>query len=227
MNWLTAALGSSVGKKLMMALTGLAFTGFLAGHLAGNLTIYGGKAAFNGYAEKLHALGPLLKVFELGLITFAAVHILTGLWLFLQNRKARPVRYTLDTSPGGRTLSSRTMPYTGLIILAFVVFHLANFTFADKTKTTIFDIVSAAFASPIYVGIYVAAMIVVGVARPARVLERLPDPRRQPPEAHAGDIGPQCRRRPDRRFRLRPAADFHFAAILAGTTPIERNPHAP
>ena len=163
MNWLTAALGSSVGKKLMMALTGLAFTGFLAGHLAGNLTIYGGKAAFNGYAEKLHALGPLLKVFELGLITLAVVHILTGLWLFLQNRKARPVRYTLDTSSGGRTLSSRTMPYTGLIILAFVVFHLTNFTFADKTKTTIFDIVSAAFASPIHVGIYVAAMIVVGV----------------------------------------------------------------
>ncbi|MBI5580912.1 MAG: succinate dehydrogenase cytochrome b subunit [Deltaproteobacteria bacterium] len=163
MNWLTAALGASVGKKLMMALTGLAFTGFLAGHLAGNLTIYGGKAAFNGYAEKLHSLGPLLKVFEVGLIGFAAVHILTGLWLFLQNRKARPVRYTLDTSPGGRTLSSRTMPYTGLIILAFVAFHLTNFTFADKTRTTIFEIVSAAFSSPIYIGIYVAAMIVVGL----------------------------------------------------------------
>ena len=114
MNWLTAALGSSVGKKLMMALTGLAFTGFLAGHLAGNLTIYSGRAAFNGYAEKLHSLGPLLKLVELGLIIFAAVHILTGLWLFLQNRKARPVRYTLDASAGGRTLSSRTMPYTGL-----------------------------------------------------------------------------------------------------------------
>jgi succinate dehydrogenase / fumarate reductase cytochrome b subunit len=55
------------------------------------------------------------------------------------------------------------MPYTGLIILAFVVFHLANFTFADKTKTTIFDIVSAAFSSPITVGIYVAAMIVAGL----------------------------------------------------------------
>jgi succinate dehydrogenase / fumarate reductase cytochrome b subunit len=55
------------------------------------------------------------------------------------------------------------MPYTGLIILAFVVFHLTNFTFADKTKTTIFDIVSTAFSNPIYVGIYVAAMIVVGL----------------------------------------------------------------
>ena len=155
------------------------------------------------------------------------MHILTGLWLFLQNRKARPVRYTLDTSAGGRTLSSRTMPYTGLIILAFVVFHLANFTFADKTKTTIFDIVSAAFASPIYVGIYVAAMIVVGLHVRHGFWSAFQTPRRQPPEVHAGDIGPQCRRRPDRRLRLRPAADFHFAAILAGNTPIERNPHAP
>jgi succinate dehydrogenase / fumarate reductase cytochrome b subunit len=163
MNWLTAAFGSSVGKKLLMALTGLAFIGFIGAHLAGNLTIYGGKEAFNGYAEKLHSLGPLLKVLELGLITFAAIHILTGLVLFFQNRSARPVRYAVDKSAGGRTLSSRTMPYTGLIILAFVVFHLTNFTFADKTGTTIFDIVSKAFSSPVYVALYVAAMIVVAL----------------------------------------------------------------
>jgi succinate dehydrogenase / fumarate reductase cytochrome b subunit len=163
MNWFSAALGSSVGKKLMMALTGLAFIGFLAAHLAGNLTIYGGKAAFNGYAEKLQSLGPLLQIFRAGLIAFALVHVLTGLYLFLLNRKARPVGYQMHATAGGRTLSSRTMPYTGIIILLFVIFHLFHFTFVDKTTTTVFDLVAAAFNQPGYVLLYAALMIVVGL----------------------------------------------------------------
>jgi succinate dehydrogenase / fumarate reductase cytochrome b subunit len=161
MNWFPAALGASVGKKLMMALTGLAFIGFLAAHMAGNLTIYGGKAAFNGYAEKLQSLGPLLNIFRAGMITSALVHVLTGLVLFLQNRKARSVSYTVYASAGGRTLSSRTMPYTGLLILAFVIFHLFQFTFVDKTSVTVFDIVVAAFSRPAYVLLYAAMMAVV------------------------------------------------------------------
>jgi len=163
MNWFSAALGSSVGKKLMMALTGMAFIGFLAAHLAGNLTIYGGKAAFNGYAEKLQSLGPVLNLFRAGLITFALVHVLTGLYLFLLNRNARPVGYRLHATAGGRTLSSRTMPYTGILILAFVVFHLFHLTFVDKTATTVFDIVAAAFNQPVYILVYAAFMIVVAL----------------------------------------------------------------
>jgi succinate dehydrogenase / fumarate reductase cytochrome b subunit len=163
MNWFSAALGSSIGKKLMMALTGLAFIGFLAAHLAGNLTIYAGKAAFNGYAEKLQALGPLLHLFRAGLITFALVHVLTGLYLFLLNRKARPVAYSMDATAGGRTLSSRTMPYTGILILAFVVFHLFHFTFVNKTSTPVFDIVAAAFNQPLYMLLYAVLMIVVAL----------------------------------------------------------------
>jgi len=163
MNWFSAALGSSVGKKLMMALTGLAFIGFLAAHLAGNLTIYGGKAAFNGYAEKLQSLGPVLHLFRTGLIAFALVHVLTGLYLFLLNRKARPVSYQMHATAGGQTLSSRTMPYTGIIILVFVIFHLFHFTFVDKTATTVFDLVAAAFNQPGYMLLYAALMIVVGL----------------------------------------------------------------
>ena len=60
MDWLLKTVGTSVGKKLLMALTGLAFCGFLAAHLAGNLTLYGGADAFNSYAEHLHSLGPLI-----------------------------------------------------------------------------------------------------------------------------------------------------------------------
>ena len=163
MNWIKRTLWSSIGKKLLMAVTGLAFIGFLMAHLAGNLTIYGGGEAFNAYAEKLHSLGPLLIVFELGLILFAGVHIVTGFTLFLQNRQARPTAYTRYESSGGRTLSSRTMPYTGLIILGFVIFHLINFSFVDKTDRTIFQIVSSAFASPLYVIIYISVMIIVAL----------------------------------------------------------------
>ena len=147
----------------MMAVTGLAFICFLMAHLAGNLTIYGGPAAFNAYAEKLHSLGPLLTVFELGLLLFAGIHIVTGITLFLQNRQARPTGYTRYESSGGRTLSSRTMPYTGLIILAFVIFHLINFSFIDKTDRTISQIVSSAFANPLYVIIYITVMIIVAL----------------------------------------------------------------
>ncbi len=163
MNWLFRTLKSSVGKKLLMSITGLCFCGFLAGHLGGNLTIYGGKEMFNSYAEHLHGLGFLLTIAEWGLLTFALIHVLTGLTLFYQNYKARPVRYRVNKSGGGRTLGSSTMPYTGIILLAFVIFHLANFHFVDKTDTTIYAIVSDAFGNPLYVLIYIAAMVVAAV----------------------------------------------------------------
>ena len=163
MKWLMDTLGSSVGKKLLMALTGLSFCGFLAAHLAGNLTLYAGADAFNSYAEHLHALGPVLTVMEWGLLTFALIHILTGVILFLANLQARPTRYAVNKRAGGRTLGSATMPYTGLFLLLFVILHLANFHFVDKTDTTIFQIVSTTFAQPIYMGFYILAMAVAGV----------------------------------------------------------------
>jgi len=163
MNWITGTLGSSIGKKLMMAITGFSFCGFLAAHLAGNLTIYGGKDAFNGYAEHLHSLGPLLTVAELVLLTFFLAHVITGLTLFLQNLKARPKRYAVNKSAGGRTIGSATMPYTGALLLAFIIFHLLNFHFVDKSNTTIFNIVSDAFSNTGYVLIYILAMVVAAV----------------------------------------------------------------
>jgi succinate dehydrogenase / fumarate reductase cytochrome b subunit len=163
MDWLVKTLGSSVGKKLMMAVTGLCFIGFLFAHLAGNLTIYGGGDAFNAYAEKLHSLGALLAAAEWGLLTLALIHVVTGLLLFYQNLRSRPQRYAMDRRAGGRTLGSATMPYTGVLILLFVIFHLINFSFVDKSQTTIFQIVAEAFSSPLYVGIYILAMAAVGL----------------------------------------------------------------
>ena len=163
MNWMARALSASVGKKLLMAVTGLGFCGFLLGHLTGNLFIYGGAQAFNAYAEHLHSLGPLVTAAEIGLLLFALVHVTTGLVLFVQNQRARPTAYAVKKSGGGRSVGSATMPYTGLILLAFVIFHLLNFHFVDKTGTTIHAIVVAAFAKPGYLVIYVLAMIVLAI----------------------------------------------------------------
>ncbi len=161
MTWLINTLGTSIGKKLLMAITGLCFCGFLALHLAGNLTIYNGGHTFNTYAEKLHSLGALLKIAELGLFLLALVHIAMGLLLFLENRRARPIAYVVKNNTGSQTFGATTMPYTGLLVLAFVIMHLINFTFVDKTGTSIFDIVQAKFSNPLYVFVYIFAMIVV------------------------------------------------------------------
>lgn len=166
MSWVTGTLSTSVGKKLLMAITGFMFLGFLAGHLIGNLTIYWGKDAFLSYAKHLHDLGPLLVFFEVGLVVFAVIHIGTAVFLFFENRAARPVGYRVDKSgSGGRTLSSRTMPYTGLLILVFIVIHLLNFShhIVDQTKQNIFQIVTEKFTQPQWLLLYIIAVIIVAL----------------------------------------------------------------
>jgi succinate dehydrogenase / fumarate reductase cytochrome b subunit len=163
MNWITNFFGSSIGKKLLMAFTGSCFISFLSVHLAGNLTLYGGKEMFDSYAEHLHSLGVLILLAEWGLLVLALVHVVTGTILFFQNLSARPDRYEMNKRAGGRTISSMTMPYTGFVILVFIFFHLFNFHFVDKTHATIYQIVADAFQRPLYIVCYVAVMIIVAL----------------------------------------------------------------
>lgn len=163
MRHVASILWSSIGKKLLMALTGLCFCVFLITHLFGNLMIYSGKESFNAYSERLQSLGPIIRFVEFGLLFFAVIHVVTGAVLFLKNLKTRPVRYVVNKRAGGRTIGSATMPYTGFLLLIFVIFHLLNFHFADKTQTTIYQIVSITFTTPEYIAIYIAAMIVTAI----------------------------------------------------------------
>ncbi|MGD1975314.1 MAG: succinate dehydrogenase cytochrome b subunit, partial [Desulfobacterales bacterium] len=163
MNWYLFILGSSVGKKILMAITGLCLIGFLAIHLLGNMMAFAGADAFNGYAAKLHSLQPYLSVFNIGLAALGLVHIAIGTILFFENRKARPARYKVYQNPGGRTIGSNTMPYTGLLILIFVTFHLLKFTFVDKSVTPIYQQMATTFANPLWVLVYVVAMVIVAV----------------------------------------------------------------
>ena len=164
MNWLVRTFSTSIGKKQLMAVTGTLFLLFLAAHLAGNLTIYAGAQTFNAYSERLHALGALLVLTEVGLVLCAVIHIVTALILFLKNWKARPVKYAVDKSGGGgRTLSSRTMPYTGPLILLFIIVHLSTVSrfFVDRTNRTIFEVLIELFSRPGYIVFYTAAMVIV------------------------------------------------------------------
>lgn len=163
MNWYLLMLGSSVGKKMLMALTGLCLIGFLAVHLLGNFMAFAGAAAFNEYAAKLHSLQPYFSVFNIMLAVLGLVHIVIGALLFFENLRARPARYHVYKNPGGRTIGSNTMLYTGALILIFVILHLFKFTFVDKSTVPIYQQMAAAFANPIWVVVYVVAMVIVAV----------------------------------------------------------------
>jgi succinate dehydrogenase / fumarate reductase cytochrome b subunit len=163
MKWFFRAFSTSVGKKYLMAASGLLFLLFLTTHLLGNLSIYGGPAAFVSYAEHLHALGKLLVAAEVGLVVALIIHVTTAVFLFFENRRARPVKYAVDKGGGGRTLNSLTMPYTGLLILAFIGVHLATFShhFVDQSTRNIFQIAQAVFSHDIYLIIYTIGVLVV------------------------------------------------------------------
>ncbi len=164
MIWLVKTLTSSIGKKQVMAVTGLSFCVFITVHLVGNLTIYAGKDSFLTYVERLHSFESLVIAAELGLIFFALFHIGMGLLLFLGNRKARPAPYAVKKSAGGQTLGSTTAPYTGALILIFVIIHLIKFRLVDKTMMNDFVILSNTFADfGFWTLFYIAGGIVVAI----------------------------------------------------------------
>ena len=146
MNWLVKSFMSSIGKKQIMAVTGLLFCLFITVHLIGNLTIYAGKESFLSYVEHLHNFEGLVTLAEFGLIFFAVLHIGMGLYLFIQNQMARPVSYAVDRSAGGRTIGSRTAPYSGALILVFLINHLIKFRFVDKLTINDFTILTNTFS---------------------------------------------------------------------------------
>ncbi|MGI9240641.1 MAG: succinate dehydrogenase cytochrome b subunit, partial [Verrucomicrobiales bacterium] len=122
-----AFYASSIGKKLIVAITGLALLGFLFGHMVGNLKIFLGPEKLNSYAAWLHSMPGLLWAARLGLLAAFGGHVVTTILLVMQNRAAREERYEHPATVQA-TGSSRTMMISGTIILTFVVFHILHFT---------------------------------------------------------------------------------------------------
>jgi len=172
------AVSSSVGKKLVMALSGLALVGFLVEHLLGNLLLYKSEGTeFNLYANYLESFGPLLTVAEVGLAAVFILHIFLAFSVKSSHLSARPTGYRVTRSKGGKSLSnlsSRNMIITGLVILGFLVLHIWQFRLGPKIAAgyvtdlkgeqvwDIFRLVHETFASPVNVGIYVATMLFLG-----------------------------------------------------------------
>jgi succinate dehydrogenase / fumarate reductase cytochrome b subunit len=132
--WLFAGLGTTVGSKYVVALTGLALTAFVLVHMAGNLLIFRGRDALNNYALFLKERGALLWLARGGLLTVFVLHIWLGIRLTLRNRAARPTRYAYEDTVQA-SIASRTMIWSGLVILAFVLFHLMHYTFGLVAAT--------------------------------------------------------------------------------------------
>jgi succinate dehydrogenase / fumarate reductase cytochrome b subunit len=119
---------SSIGKKWIVALTGLVLVAYVLGHLAGNLQIFlPSKAHINLYGAFLHSLGPLLWVIRAFLLACFIIHIWTTIQLAIENRTARPDRYEAAQYKKA-TWAGRSMIMSGLIVLCFVIFHILHFT---------------------------------------------------------------------------------------------------
>ena len=162
---------SSVGTKLLVGTTGLLLFAYLLLHLAGNLLVFAGQDTFNGYAHKLIS-NPLVVPAEIGLIAIFLLHIYKTVTMWMRNRAARPVPYEQKSWAGHtsrKSLSSATMIWTGLLTLVFVGVHLQQFKFGpwyeigDPPVRDLYRIEADVFTSPIWVGVYVFCMILIGL----------------------------------------------------------------
>jgi succinate dehydrogenase / fumarate reductase cytochrome b subunit len=127
MNLLGSLFHSSIGRKLLMAFSGLVLFGFVTGHLIGNLQVFFAPVLINTYAHKLESLGVILWLIRGFLLACLIIHVWLAIQLTLENRAARPQDYGV-AHVNRATLASRVMTRTGLIVLAFIPFHLAHYT---------------------------------------------------------------------------------------------------
>lgn len=169
--WLLALYRSTIGKKMIMAVTGLMMVGFVIVHMAGNLQLFQGAAKINGYSAFLKSTGELLWLARLGLLGAVLLHILMALQYTRIATRARPIAYERRT-PQVSTLASRSMRWGGVVLLLFIVFHILHFTtgtafplasqpdamYPAFSHTDVYGNVVSAFRVPWVVSVYVVAM---------------------------------------------------------------------
>lgn len=160
--------GSTVGQKVVMAVTGIILFGFTVGHMVGNLQVYLGPTALNGYAlflrEFLH--GGAIWVVRGGLLAATALHIWAATALTLTSRRARPVGYRLEHYRAA-DYASRTMRWSGPILALFVIYHLLHFTFGSVhpsfAERDVYHNVIAGFSVWPVSAFYIVAMLALGL----------------------------------------------------------------
>ena len=159
-------LTSSVGRKILMATTGLLLSFFMAFHLFGNLFLFVGEAAFNGYVEKLHKLGFLIRIAEFFLVLFVFSHAYSGILLWIKNRKAKKVvsSYSKENTPG----AAKYAAFTGSSVFIFLATHLSTFWYKfnfDLRGMSYYYVVTESqvgFGSPLVSIFYIIAIALLG-----------------------------------------------------------------
>ena len=169
------ALKSQVGRKILTGVTGIGLIIFIIFHLIGNLTLFGDAQAFNEYTYFLENLGWILYVLEAGLATAFLLHAYVGISIWWNRRKARPKGYEKYQSKGGpshQTWAAKSMIFTGVVLLVFLVIHIDTFKFGATDMITLpsgeeardlKELVIATFQQPLYAFGYTAVMILLGL----------------------------------------------------------------
>ncbi len=161
-------LTSTIGKKLLIGLAGLGLSLFVLVHMAGNLFLFVGQEAFNRYAHALTS-NPLIYVAEVGLGSIFLVHVVLALLLTLYNRASKGSRYARSAKRTSASFSSKTLHYQGIVIFAFLCFHLRTLKFGPEYEIThngilmrdIFQVVVDSFQNPLIVGAYVITVLML------------------------------------------------------------------
>jgi succinate dehydrogenase / fumarate reductase cytochrome b subunit len=168
-------LKSTVGRKIVMAVTGLMMLLFVMAHLLGNVSIFEGPDGINSYARRLHELGLLIWTYRPVMIIMVLLHVFFGIQLTLENRRAKPGSYAVRRNLSA-TFASKNMVWTGLILGVFVIYHLLQFTFqvTDPAvsaymnldaagRPDVFRMVVMTFRRSVIAFIYIGAMIVLAL----------------------------------------------------------------
>ena len=169
------ALKSQVGRKILTGVTGIGLIIFIIFHLIGNLTLFGDAQTFNEYTYALESLGWILYILEAGLATAFLLHAYVGISIWWNRRKARPEGYVKYQSKGGpshQTWAAKSMIFTGIVLLVFLVIHIDTFKFGATDMITLpsgeeardlKELVIATFQQPLYAFGYTAVMILLGL----------------------------------------------------------------
>jgi len=173
-SYLGRFLGSNIGLKVLMALTGVVMFGYLVGHVSGNMLIFSGRAAINGYSQFLHQTKWLLWGTRILLLASVLVHIWATVQFLKLRSAARPVAYVMK-EPHGTTFAARTMYWSGPVIALFVIYHILHLTTGTLHPTFAKNVDPAThhvdvyqnlvddFSRPLPSGIYIVAMLAIAL----------------------------------------------------------------
>jgi succinate dehydrogenase / fumarate reductase, cytochrome b subunit len=165
---------SALGKKYVMAITGIVGLGYVLAHMIGNLKLYQSAESFNLYAETLRSLlypiapeRSILNLLRAVLILALIAHVVAAWQLTMMNRRARPERYRSKRDYVAADFAARTMRWTGVIVLLFLVYHLADLTWGwvnpAPAGSTPYEKVIASFSVPAVAGFYLVANLALGL----------------------------------------------------------------